>query len=308
MKRCPITYDNCGENKYSTKGLRLLSKNLTFLNDFPYTPKQQQQLAVQLADKISIQGVQPKLSVTLNTSTETFELVEKNGTYIFKPPHASYDEVPQNEDLTMKLASTVGIKTSLHGMIYNVDGSLTYFIKRFDRLSKKQKVAVEDFSQLLGLSRDTKYESSMEKMIPIIDKHCTFPLREKIKLFRMVIFNFLTGNEDMHIKNFSLIRKKDIVQFSPAYDLLNTTIILPKVKEEIALPLRGKKSNLSYSDLVEYFGLERLGLSEVIIKKELNLFKRSLPHWLQLIERSFLSFEMQKSYWGRCSPPSFVGR
>lgn len=295
MNRCPITYEDCGENKYSKKGLWLLSKKLTDLNDFPYTPKEQLQLAAELSEKLSIQGVQPKLSVSLNVSRQLFEVVEIGGTYIFKPPHQLYEELPQNEDLTMKLASLVGIKVPLHGMIYNIDGSLTYFIKRFDRLAKKQKIAVEDFSQLLGLSRDTKYESSMEKMVPIVDKHCTFPLLEKAKLFQLIIFNFLTGNEDMHIKNFSLIRRKESVEFSPAYDLLNTSLVL-KTKEEIALPINGKKSNLNRKDLIDYFAKERLGLSEATIQSELNKFKKSLTQWSELIDRSFLSEDKRKRY------------
>lgn len=295
MNRCPITYEYCGDDKYSKRGLRLLSKNLSALNDFPYTPKQQQLLAIEHADKISIQGVQPKLSVALNTKKEIFEIVEKNGHFIFKPPHDIYEEVPENEDLTMKLASLVGIETPIHGLIYNIDGSLTYFIKRFDRLSKNKKVAVEDFSQLLGSSRDTKYDTSMEKLIPVIDKHCTFPLKEKVKLFRWVIFNFLTGNEDMHIKNFSLIRRKNTVEFSPAYDLLNTSILL-NAKEEIALPLRGKKSNLNRNDLLSYFGSERLGLSDAVIQKELNRFEASVQIWPEIIQKSFLSSKMQQKY------------
>src|SRR5208282_995547 len=115
------------------------------------------------------------------------------------------------------------------------------------------KVGVEDFSQLLGHTRDTKYESSMEKLIPVLEKHATFPLLEKIKLFRLVLFNFLVGNEDMHLKNFSLIRDKQRVELSPAYDLINTTIAI-HAKEEIALPLRGKKSRLTSTDLIDYYG------------------------------------------------------
>lgn len=132
---------------------------------------------------------------------ECFEIVELGGTFILKPPHPIYDELPQNEDVTMRLAKSVGIEVPFHGMIYNIDDSLTYLIKRFDRLPRGHKVATEDFSQLMGHSRDTKYESSMEKLIPVIEKHCTFPLLEKMKLFRRTLFNFLVGNEDMHLKN-----------------------------------------------------------------------------------------------------------
>jgi serine/threonine-protein kinase HipA len=207
----------------------------------------------------------------------------------------------------MRLAKIVGIEVPLHGMIYNIDGSLSYIIRRFDRFGN-QKVAVEDFSQLLECTRDTKYESSMEKIVSVIEKHCTFPILEKIKLFRLVIFNFLTGNEDMHLKNFSMIRWEDKVELSPAYDLLNTTIIIQS-KEEIALPIRGKKSKLTRNDFVSYFGNERLGLSVQVIENELMKFKQSFNQWEQLLDKSFLSEKMRHRYkdlindrWKRLNP------
>lgn len=295
MSRCPITYELCEKNqKYTQNGLKLLSKNLSYLQDFPYTPKEQIQLAAHLASKLSIQGVQPKLSVKLNVKENNFEIVEKGGRFILKPPHQIYDEVPQNEDLTMRLAKVVGIEVHLHGMIYNIDGSLSYLIKRFDRVGN-QKIALEDFSQLLESSRDTKYESSMEKVASVIEKHCTFPVIEKIKLFRLVIFNFITGNEDMHLKNFSMIRHENKVELSPAYDLLNTTILLPS-KEEIALPIRGKKNKLSRIDLIDYFGRERLGISEQTIDHVLTKFQDSFDEWKELMTKSFLSENMRSRY------------
>lgn len=295
MNRCPITYEPCEEeNRYSIRGIKLLSRTLKDLKDFPYTSNEQIQLAVHFASKLSIQGVQPKLSIKLNTKKEQFEIVEKGGQFILKPPHQIYQEVPQNEDVTMRLAKVVGIEIPLHGMIYNIDGSLSYFIKRFDRLGNK-KIAVEDFSQLLRYSRETKYESSMEKVISVIEKHCTFPILEKVKLLRLVIFNFLIGNEDMHLKNYSLIRREDKVELSPSYDLLNTTIIL-RGSEEIALPIRGKKSKLTTSDLLDYFGGERLNLSKQILKEELLRFESCLSQWKELLMNSFLSEGMRHSY------------
>lgn len=294
MNRCPITYELCGNKKYTQKGLQLLSKSLKNLKDFPYTAKEQIQMAARYASKLSIQGVQPKLSVILNVKKEELEVVEKNGRFIIKPPHHLYEEVPQNEDLTMRLAKIVGIETPFHGMIYNIDGSLSYCIKRFDR-SRNRKIAVEDFSQLLGYSRETKYESSMEKVASVIEKHCTFPVIEKLKLFRIMIFNFITGNEDMHLKNFTLIRNENKIELSPAYDLLNTTIIM-KAKEEIALPVRGKKKKLNRNDLIDYFGMDRLGLSESILRNELLRFENSLSEWNILINNSFLSENMRIQY------------
>ena len=296
MNRCPITYASCGEQLYSLEGLKQLSRHLKHLNPFPYTAKEQIQLASLLATKLSIQGVQPKLIVHLDVAQANFNIVERGGEYILKPPHPHYDEIPQNEDLTMKLAAAVEIEMPVHGLVYNIDHSFTYFIKRFDRLLKSQKLAVEDFSQLLGFSRETKYESSMEQVASVIEKYCTFPVIEKLKLFRLVLFNFLVGNEDMHLKNFSLIRRNHKVELSPAYDLLNTTIVL-QAKEEIALPIKGKKSRLNRSDLINYFGQERLDLTEAVIQRELLHFDNVLPKWKALIEQSFLSSILQQRYW-----------
>ncbi len=295
MNRCPITYEECGEQLYSEKGLKSLSRSLNALHLFPYSAKEQIQLAADFAAKLSIQGIQPKLSIKLIASKGEFIVVEKGGRYILKPPHQVYEELPQNEDLTMKLGSVVAIDAPCHGMIYNKDNSLSYFIKRFDRVSSHHKLATEDFAQLMGFSRDTKYESSMEQLIPILDKHCTFPLIEKIKLFRLTLFNFLIGNEDMHLKNFSLIRYENKVELSPAYDLLNSSIVL-RNPEEIALPLRGKKSKLKREELIDYFGLERLKLLKNVIDQELETFQKAFATWEALVRKSFLSAHMQDKY------------
>ena len=297
MNRCPISYEMCQDQKYAIAGLKLLSPKLLALQDFYYTAKEQRELALTQMSKISIQGIQPKFSTRLNVSEGQFEVVERDGSFIFKPPHYLFAELPQNEDLTMRLAKLMGLEVPTHGLIYNRDSSLTYFIRRFDRLTLGRKRACEDFSQLMQYSRDTKYESSIEKMIPVIEQHCTFPLLEKMKFFRLVLFNFLIGNEDAHLKNFSLIQRDNIVELSPAYDLVNSTIVI-KAQEELALPLHGKKRNITRQDLLVYFGKERLGLSDKFVEEELSLFKKTIPYWFELIPQSFLSQEHQEKYAG----------
>ncbi len=293
---CPITYTQTDGKRYSEKGLKSLSRILSEFNDFPYDAKEQRQEAMNLFSKMSIQGVQPKLSVLLNTKKAVFEITPINGQYILKPPHIDYEYVPENEDLTMRLAKVCGVEVPLHGLIYCKGGSLTYFIKRFDRIGKGKKLAVEDFAQLAKMVRDTKYDYSMEKLIKLIDDYCTFPVIEKMKIFRLVIFNFLVGNEDMHLKNYSVISRNGKIELSPAYDLLNTTIIIKNVKEEIALPINGKKSNLNYNLLVNYFGKERLQLTDKVINQVLNDIEKSFPIWLELIDKSFLSYKFKIKY------------
>jgi len=293
---CPITYLNLKSNEtYSLKGLHMLSPRLQNLQTLPYTAEQQRIESRLRADKISIQGVQPKLSVKLNVSQGVFVLADLGGTYILKPQNDLYKELPENEDLTMRLAASL-IEVPLHGLLYCVDGSYTYFIKRFDRTPKFNKLAVEDFAHLAGRNRDTKYDYSMEKIIPIIEEYCTFPAVEKIKLFMRVLFNYLIGNEDMHLKNYSLITRDKIIQLAPAYDFINTTLVIRDAKEQIALPINGKKNNLTHKDLIEYYGHNKLGLSVNIIDDILYKLKQNIPLWHAMIEISFLSQDFKQRY------------
>lgn len=296
MNTCPITYEPCGDKKYSEKGLKLLSRSLTHLEDFPYTQEEQLREASARAPKMSIQGVQPKLSAKLKVTESVFEVTDRGGEYILKPQNNLYPQLPENEDLTMHLAEEIDLEIPLHGLIYSKDQKLTYFIKRFDRYGKGKKYSVEDFAQLSGKSRDTKYNYSMEKVAGIIESYCTFPAIEKIKLFKLTIFNFLTGNEDQHLKNFSLITKDNKVTFTPFYDLINTTLSLANPAEEIALPLKGKKSKLNKNILVEYWGKERLGLNKQIIDQTLSSINEKFEKWIDLINKSFLSKEMKEKY------------
>ena len=120
-----------------------------------------------------------------------FIIVEKGGRYIFKPRNPMFADLPENEDLTMKLAAVSGCEVPVHGLIWGKDKSLIYFIQRFDRMKNGGKIAVEDFAQLAGMSRDTKYSYSIEKVIALIDRYMTFPVIEKVKFFRLTLFNFL---------------------------------------------------------------------------------------------------------------------
>lgn len=295
MIKCPITYEAC-ESKYSLNGLKLLSRNLTELKDIEYSAEEQRHEAAVRATKMSIQGVQPKLSAILNVQQSKLEIVDIKGKYIIKPQHYIYPQLPENEDLTMKMASKCGINTPIHGMVYSKDETLSYFIKRYDRLGKSDKLHVEDFAQLAGEKRETKYEYSVEKLIKLIEEHCTFPQVEKIKFYKRFLFNFLVGNEDMHLKNYSLITQNDKIELCPAYDFLNSSIVLGKDIEESALTLKGKKKNLTKNILIDYLGSERLNLNKVIIDKTLNDLKNAISSWYDLIDISFLGQNLKDDF------------
>lgn len=295
---CPITYRDISPGRhYSSEGLKLLAPQLKKLKPLEWTLEEQREVAARFAGKISIQGVQLKLSAKLAVSEGRFKIVDRGGVYILKPAPAGWREVPENEDLTMRLAALAGIEVPLHGLVYARDKTRTYFIKRFDR-RKGKKFYLEDFGQLLGLSREVKYNTSMEAFAKVILEHTTFPAIECKKFFLRVIFCFLTGNEDMHAKNFSLFSEdNEVFKLSPAYDLLNSTLVIAGgSREELAVPLCGKKSRLTAKDLLQYFGKERLQLNTSAIEECLQQLKKAIPAWEGLIGRSFLSTEMKRAY------------
>src|SRR5690606_22249590 len=157
-----------------------------------------------------------------------------------------------NEAVTMSMASVAGIEVPVHGLVPSIDDSWVYFIRRFDRLAKKRKLHIEDFAQVAGATRDTTYQSSIEQSAALLHRYCTFPALEKPKFARRLLFAFLTGNEDMHLKNFSFQIQNGVVSLTPAYDLLNTTLVLESAVEESALPLAGKKSRLTRELWIDY--------------------------------------------------------
>lgn len=297
---CPITLEaferEAPSFPYSREGLRQLHRNLVEFSPLDLTVEKQIQEAAARADKMSIQGVQPKLSAILKPKDGHFEIVDTGGRYILKPCPPQWSEVPENEALTMTLADHCGIEVPPHGLVAAVDGTWTYWIQRFDRKGRNERIPVEDFAQLQGATRDTKYDSSLERVVATINSFATFPAIERRKLAKRVLFCFLTGNEDMHLKNLSLITRKKKVELSPAYDLLNSSIVLQDPSEESALPIRGRKNNLTRNDLVPYFCQERCQISETEVTKLLEELSTQSASWPSVIRRSFLGDEMKARY------------
>lgn len=294
--RCLITNEPWeGPGPYSPSGLRRLDRRLQSLAPLPYTRDQLLEEAATRAVKMSVQGMQPKVSAVLRVTEGRMEIVDHGGRYIVKPPHPVHAELSENEALTMSLAATLGIEVPVHGLLQNGDGTHSYFVRRFDRAGWSRQ-PVEDFAQLSGASRDTKYDSSTERLVEIIDRFCTFPALERLKFLDRLLCAYLTGNEDMHLKNWSLVTRDDKVELSPAYDLLNTTIPNPRSREELALPLRGKKSGLQSNDFWEYLAGERLGLRPALIEETRARFAAACADWPARIEASFLSAGMKARY------------
>ena len=297
MANCPINLEPLPAGRsYSEAGLRSIHSKLKHLEPLEYSYAAQLAEVRQRSDKMSIQGVQPKLSAVLKLKDSSFALVDRGGRFILKPNPLAYEEVPANEALTMRMAAEVGIEVPVHGLLRAEDDSCVYFVKRYDRVGRTGKVHVEDFAQLSGATRETKYDSSLERVVQLVDQFCTFPAIEKPKLAKRLLFCFLTGNEDMHLKNFSVWVQVGVVSLTPAYDLLSTTLVLENAKEESALPLDGRKKKLSKKLWLEYFCKERLQLTEVQIAKVMKELKDAMPIFERLIRQSLLSEQLQLGY------------
>ncbi len=307
MTRCPLTYEPLGpgEALYSAAGLRRLARGLVRLDLLPFTAAGLVQEAAARADRMSIGGVQPKVSAVLQPSDGRFEIVTTGGRWILKPDNPAYPEVPANEDLAMRLAAAAGVQTADHALVYargeqpGEVGALVYAVRRFDRVGRvrgglAQKLAVEDFGQLLGYDRETKYDASMERAASAVDAFCTFPAVERVELFRRTLVAFLTGNEDMHLKNLSVLTGRDgLRRLSPAYDLVASAAVL-RDAQDLALPVAGKRSRLRREHLVDYFGRDRLGLTDRVVDTVLEELTAASPEWERLIERSFLSDDLRE--------------
>ena len=297
MAYCPINLEPLPTGRsYSEPGLKSIHSKLKHLEPLEYSYAAQLKEVRRRSDKMSIQGVQPKLSAVLKLKDSCFALVDRGGRFILKPNPLAYEEVPANEALTMRMAAEAGIEVPAHGLLRAKDASWVYFVKRYDRVGRTGKVHVEDFAQLSGATRETKYDSSLEQVVRLLEQFCTFPAIEKPKLAKRLLFCFLTGNEDMHLKNFSVWMQDGVVSLTPAYDLLNSTLVLENAKEESALPLRGKKRKLNKELWLNYFCKERLQLTEGQIDSVVKDLKEALPVWDRLIGQSFLSEERQLGY------------
>lgn len=298
MRICPITLapNTSSNDLFSPEGLRSFHPRLKHLSALPLSHDEQILQARLRAGKMSIQGIQPKLSAKLHIRAGCFDITDTGGTFILKPNPTTFEHVPENEALTMTMAAAVDIEVPPHGIIPASDGGWVYAIKRFDRLAKHRKLHTEDFAQLTQASRDTKYDSSLEKVARVITDFCTFPAIERPKLALRLLFCFLTGNEDMHLKNFSLIcDEHGIIRLSPAYDFLNTTLVLENAIEESALPLNGKKRNLTRRLWISYLH-DRLQLSEKQTATILSQLANALPTWNDYITHSYLPDEKKQRY------------
>lgn len=257
------------------------------------------ELAKQVIERsIAVPGVQPKLSLSLvQKSVERSDVRltvvgALGGQYIFKPPSERFPEMPENEHVTMHMAESFGIRVVPSSLIRLSSGELSYITKRVDRSETGEKIHMIDMFQITEAF--DKYKGSMEKVGRALTSYSSNTLLDKTFIFDIVLFCFVTGNNDMHLKNFSMIEGASGWVLSPVYDLLNVAIVLPEDSEELALTLCGKKRKLNRQHF-EQFG-KGLELNSKQIKVAFNRIKKNRANALEWIDRSFLSGKMEKAY------------
>lgn len=300
LKKCLFCYKELDseDDFHSACSLKFFGTNLA--PKLNYTIDEMEELAQNIVESsVAVPGVQPKLSlgfineVLQNGNKGRLTVVGAlGGNYILKPQNKSFPEMPENEHLTMKMAEICGISTVPSSLIRLKSGELSYITKRIDRKENGEKIHMLDMFQITEAF--DKYRSSLEKIGKAITEYSSNTLLDLLRFYEVILFSYITGNNDMHLKNFSLIRNNENWEFSPAYDLLNVHLHLPEDKEETALTLAGKKSRLTKKDFIE-LGL-KFNLSEKQISNTFKRFIKAEKKMLALIEKSFLTSENQEKY------------
>lgn len=264
-----------------------------------YSIDQMDELAKKTVERsVSVPGVQAKLSMSLieknkeNSNSRLTVVDALGGHYILKPPSDRFPEMPENEHLTMRIAEEFGISVVASSLIRLASGELSYITKRIDRKPNGDKIHMLDMFQITEAF--DKYKGSMEKVGKAVGKYSMNPLLDKILYLELVVFSFITGNNDMHLKNFSMIEDNSKWKLAPAYDLLNVTILFPEDKEELALTLSAKKRKLK---LKHFKSLgEGLGLTDKQINSVFSRISKNKSKAIRWVNNSFLSDNMKVDY------------
>lgn len=275
------------------------------LPEMDITEKTLELIAAESTNKgFTVPGVQKKMSLHLTTDgvRPRLTLVNYPMGYILKPQTDQYQALPEAEFLVMQMAGLTGIPTVPYALLHAADG-FAYITKRIDRCLPEQKngtlqmLAMEDFCQLdLRLTED-KYRGSYERCAKIIAKYSQSVGLDLSELFLRVVFSFVVGNSDMHLKNFSLIETaagNGVYRLSAAYDMLPVNIIVPEDPEQLALTVNGKKRNLHRNDFLKF--AESIALPRPAAERMLNMVISMLPHYQMMCENSYLPNEMKERF------------
>lgn len=282
-------HPSCAKKLYGVKTAPVL----------PYNRSQIGELAKRVVRaQTTLTGVQAKLSLDVNhgqkNEPDRFTIVGLWGRFILKPQTDTYRSLPELEDLTMHMAEAAKIAVVPHGLIRFDDGELCYITRRIDRQPDGSKTAMEDMCQLSERLTEYKYKGSYEQIVKLIKKYSAVPQLDLVNFWEVVVFSWITGNSDMHLKNFSLYKTPLGFCLTPAYDLLSTLIVMPQDTEELALTLNGKKRKIKRSDFEK--AMTASGLNEKVIQNMANKFGKAISKWIDLIDNSFLPNDMKREY------------
>jgi len=264
----------------------------------PYTRKDINKLAqVVVESHTTVTGVQAKLSMDLehdaNGRAQRLTIVGVMGRYILKPQTERFEYLPEMEDLTMHLAEIARIPTVPHALIRFADGELNYITRRIDRTDDGRKLPMEDLCQLAGKLTEQKYQGSYELIAKLIDRYSSVPKLDIVNFWEQVVFSWIVGNADMHLKNFSLYSEKvGKYVLTPTYDQVSTAIVMPEDSDQLALPLNGFQKKLLSMDFAQ--AMEQSGLNRQMVQRIFNRFIPLKEKWFACIDASFVS-EQQKT-------------
>jgi serine/threonine-protein kinase HipA len=265
----------------------------------PYSRQNISELASEvIRSRTTLTGVQPKLSMDINRGgrdePDRLTIVGLWGRYILKPKSDTYPWLPEDEDLTMHLATLARIQVVPHALIRFSDGELTYITRRIDRDDDGRKYLMEDACQLSERLSADKYKSSYENVGKLIRRYSSMAQLDLVNYWELVVFSWLTGNSDMHLKNFSLLSLvPGLYTLAPAYDLLNVHLLFDD-PEELALTLDGRKRKLTRQNFVN--AMRTTGLDDKVIGNILQKFQKVQPRWEAFIDQSFLPEELRERY------------
>jgi serine/threonine-protein kinase HipA len=268
----------------------------------PYTRENMSELARQvIRTSASVTGVQAKMSLDVNRGGKKepskFTIVGLWGKYIFKPQSAKYPNLPELEDLTMKMAEAAHIRTASHSLIRLADGELGYITLRMDRGRNGEKISMLDMCQLTNRLTEHKYYGTYLQLAETIKKYSSVPMLDVQRFWEVVLFSWITGNSDMHCKNFSLLDSGNgEYVLSPAYDLLAVLLADPQDTEEMAMSFTvgGEKTGFNRDTFMTAF--TQSGISAAVANKMIERMKTFLPKWRTLIAQSFLPEKMKENY------------
>ncbi|MFA6813315.1 MAG: HipA domain-containing protein [Bacteroidaceae bacterium] len=282
-------HPSCIKKFFQTKELPLL----------PYTRKNLEELAkTVIRSQTTLTGVQPKLSLDFQdrqSVPQRFTIVGLWGRFILKPQTDRFEHLPELEDLTIHLAEIAGIETVPHSLIRFEDGELNYITRRIDRTKKGEKIAMEDMCQLSERLTEYKYKGSHEQIAKIIVKYSNTPMLDLVRFWEEVVFCWITGNADMHLKNFSLYNRFDgEYVLTPAYDMLSTSLVMPEDTEELALTLNGKKRKIKKNDFIA--AMTKSNLNDKMMQNIFEKFLVMQQQWLDFIDISFIPTNMKEEY------------